>query len=290
MALKFGNENALLSKGIIDFYLPNPKCMDGICNGATELCKRYCYGNGVFRHSEKPNNEMLNTEVIARENYEITKSHDFVDQMNDLIAKSGEIKRIRIHSIGDFYDYDYFLKWISIMNANKGIQFTAYVKNFDVLQQYMKNKKQVPDNFNVLLSLYPDTYDHYEAKGGKKYIDGLFDEIIRYFNAKKYIVCSREFFHSEIEKKKPDKIFCNGGTQMLCDFYGLESKKYEGLFVPGQGCDDCLKCYSNEKCPPGSEIYAVLRASSKLANLETFLKKAHKSEYTCLRDMYKKKI
>ena len=40
--------------------------------GATDLCKKYCYGNGVFRHSEDPSKKMLNTEAIARENYRIT--------------------------------------------------------------------------------------------------------------------------------------------------------------------------------------------------------------------------
>lgn len=71
MGLEFAKRNNLLGD-IVDFYIPNPKCENGICVGATDLCKKYCYGNGVFRHSEDPSKKMLNTEAIARENYRIT--------------------------------------------------------------------------------------------------------------------------------------------------------------------------------------------------------------------------
>lgn len=50
------------------------------------------------------------------------------------------------------------------MRLNPNVQFTAYVKNFEILTRYKNEGLDVPNNFNVLLSLYPDTYDN---KGGK---------------------------------------------------------------------------------------------------------------------------
>lgn len=291
MNLKFAKSNGLLSgeeDRIIDFYLPNAKCDPDICVGATELCKKYCYGNCVLRHSDDPDKQMMMTERIATDNYAISKTAGFVDEMNELIRKTPNVKRIRIHSIGDFYDYEYFLKWIRIMRDNPEIQFTAYVKNFTVLEKFIEEGNGKPGNFNVLLSFYPDTYDFYADKGGKEYVDSLFDRLQKAYDAKRYIVCSKDFFISAIKKDEQGKYFCNGGTDMLCKQYGIDANQYEDKFIPGQGCDQCLKCYSDEKCPSGSSIYAVLRASARVANLDTFLSKQPKDQFGILREMLNK--
>lgn len=290
MGLKFAKGNKLLN-GIVDFYIPNPSCEEGICLGATDLCKKYCYGNGVFRHSVDQNKKKLSTEIIAQENYRITKTDFFVDEMNKLIHSTKKVSKIRIHSIGDFYSYKYFLKWIKVIEQNPNIQFTAYVKNFQVLDTYKEAKGIVYDNFNVLLSIYPDTYDRYIEKGGKEYVDSLLAELIDYYNAKKYIVCSREYFRQEILKDNQTKYFCNGGTEMLLKWdETLREHDFSKLFIPGQRCTECLKCYSAEKCPPKSEIFAVLRAFGGLANINTFLKKSDKSKYKKLKELYPNEI
>lgn len=290
MGLEFAKENNLLG-GIVDFYIPNSKCENGICVGATDLCKRYCYGNGVFRHSEDSGKKMLKTEAIARENYRITKTDSFEEEMNALIQKTSNLTKLRIHSIGDFYDYEYFLKWMRIIEKNPQIQFTAYVKNFDVLINYKNDKGVVYKNFNVLLSIYPDTYDKYEKEGGKDYIDSLFMDLESYYRAKKYIVCSREYFRQEIKKYDGSKVFCNGGTEMLLEWdKSLKDQDFSGLFTPGEPCYKCLKCYSTEQCPAGSSIYAVLRASSKLANIQEVLKRSDKGQYKILKSLYPNEI
>ncbi len=283
MALKFAKRNGLLAGEIVDFYIPNPSCGIDVCKGATDLCKRYCYGNGVYRHSQE-GKRRLSTEETARENYRISQTDSFVDEMETLINEKNPVSRIRIHSIGDFYSDAYFEKWIQVMNRYPEIQFTAYVKNFEVLKNYKNRGGIVPENFNVLLSFYPDTYDRYSVQGGRQYVNELFDELQKYYRAKIYVVCSREYFYSEIKKEKVDKIFCNGGTEMLCKEYGFEPDEYETLFVPGQGCAECLKCYDNDRCPEGSVIYAVLRASGQLANLGAFLRK-NRGKYPVLEEM-----
>lgn len=290
MPLKFAKNNKLLSK-ILDFYLPNPSCGKNVCKGSTELCRKYCYGNCVFRHSKDPKKKRLSTEQIALDNLKISKTNSFISEMNDAIDKQRKsrpnLKHIRIHSIGDFYDYEYFLKWIEIINSNPDITFTIYVKNFAVLKKYKDENRQVPKNLNVLLSFYPDTYDTY--KGGKAYVDNLFAELQKYYNAKIYKVCSREFFLDAVNNPKPDMYFCNGGTKMLCKKYSLDENKYSRLFIPDQSCDNCMKCYSGSTCPPGSTIYAVLRASGSLANLKTFIKNDKTHRFPILTKMYQNK-
>lgn len=291
MGLKFAKRNKLLNSDIENFYIPNFKCKSEICIGATELCKKYCYGNCVYRHSDNPDKKMLSTEAVALENYRITQTDSFIGEMDTLIKKTCNISRIRIHSIGDFYSYEYFLKWIEIIKQHPQINFTAYVKNFEVLEKYKKDNGKTYDNFNVLLSLYPDTYDMYKSKGGKQYIDELFKELVSYYGAKIYIVCSREFFRKAIDERPSQKYFCNGGTEMLSEWdKKLDINSYSNLFVPGEGCDKCLKCYSNKVCPKGATIYALLRASSKLANIEDALKEAPADKFTELRKMYPNEI
>lgn len=184
MGLRFSKQNEFLNDEIVDFYIPNFKYKSEICVGATELCKKYCYGNCVYRHSDNPEKKTLSTETIAIENYKITKTESFVDDMDALIKKTGGISRIRIHSIGDFYSYDYFKKWIKIIKRNPQKNFTAYVKNFEVLEEYKKNNGKIYDNFNILLSLFPDTYDKYKSKGGKNIL----------------MVCSKNLFLIMVQK------------------------------------------------------------------------------------------
>lgn len=52
----------------------------------------------------------MGTELTAFENYRITLTETFVKEMDELIKATSGIKRVRIHSIGEFYNYDYFLK------------------------------------------------------------------------------------------------------------------------------------------------------------------------------------
>ena len=52
------------------------------------------------------------------------------------------------------------------MNKKSSVEFTAYVKVFDILKKYKDSGQPVPSNFNVLLSIYPDTWDTYKVDKG----------------------------------------------------------------------------------------------------------------------------
>ncbi|GAA0075990.1 hypothetical protein UT300005_03680 [Clostridium sp. CTA-5] len=298
MGLQFAKSNGLLGE-IANFYIPNEQRKSGVCKGATDLCKKYCYGNSVFSLSENEE-DYFQTDRIALENYEISLTDEFEELMCELL-KTIRQKIVRIHSIGEFYCYEYFCKWIRIMKRNPEIQFVAYIKAFDILKTHKDLGKEVPNNFHVVLSIYPDTYDHYSKMGGKEYVEELLRELGDYYHAKRYVVCSKEYFKQEINKEETNKFFCNGGTNILLgkpgkkksenyneklEKYEEQRKKYIDLFDPEKSCAECMKCYSNDIVKEGDTIYALLRATSKLANLNTFLHDSNPDEYKELRKMF----
>lgn len=293
MGIRFTGANRFLSKdkrenGILGFSLPNKKCNNDVCIHSTDLCEKYCYGNCVFRHSDS-GKKILNTEVIAQENFTISKTDEFINEVCRIL-KEIIPKRVRIHTTGDFYSLEYFNKWIEIIYKNPGIKFTAYTKSFDLLKKYKDRGKYLPENFNLLLSIYPDTYDTYiDVNGnGEEYVRNLIDELQKHFNTRKYIVCSKERYINEFKKSVDKNYFCSGGTSRLKDYYPSDFDKYKRFFIE-EGCETCLKCYSEDKSPDDADIYAVLRASSKLADINTVLKK-NKGKYPILERAHKKYI
>lgn len=291
MGIRFDKANSFLSKdkkekGILGFSLPNKKCNRNVCIHSTDLCEKYCYGNSVFRHSNK-GKKVLATEIVAQNNYKVSLTNEFIE---DVCKELNLInpKRVRIHSTGgDFYSLKYFEKWIEIIKRSGNIYFTAYSKSFDILKEYKDSGQVLPENFNLLLSIYPDTYDTYSDKNGsgQEYVINLIDELQDYFNARKYIVCCREYFIREIKSINTTKCFCNAGTSLLKKYFKIDYEEYKNLFNKDEDCEECLKCYSEEKSHAKAEIYAVLRSSSHLANLNTFLKN-NPNKYPILQKQY----
>jgi len=69
----------------------------------------------------------------------------------DAEIKRRNIKRLRIHDSGDFFDAEYTHAWISIMRANPDTQFYAYSKMISLLKHYSK-RGILTSNFTVIYS------------------------------------------------------------------------------------------------------------------------------------------
>ena len=294
MALKFANTNKQIGDKdkdgihIEQFYILNYRCLkEKACPHSTPLCQKYCFGNCVFRHSDTPGKLKLSTEIQAEENYNISKSNDFVNEMDNLIkSKKGNTELyVRIHSIGEFYSYDYFLKWINIIALHDDVKFTAYVKSFDILDQFIRSKGTIPQNLNILLSIFPDTYSTYSINKiiwPKDKTKALIDDLQAQYKAIKYIVCGKEYFidllkkrityHKEHPQQSKDILFCGAGTKLLKDESSkkiIESAEKLGLINRDAYCSKCKMCYVTSNGV--KEIYALLRASSQLANLKEYI-------------------
>ena len=128
--IKFGNAK-LKEDGTGSFSLPAVTT----CPYAGE-CKNWCYvQSGFFKFSAV---------VESYEyNYERSKQLDFVDTM---IAEIGsyrrDVRQIRIHASGDFYNRRYLKRWYKIMEAFPDKVFYAYTKSFRLIDY-----NDMPENF-----------------------------------------------------------------------------------------------------------------------------------------------
>ncbi len=147
MKLKLLTQNAkmkktskLTGKKTYDFALPAMST----CPFAGE-CKKYCYASkGSFMYPV--------VKAKHEANYQATKDKDFTVNMIEEIIMS-EAECIRLHSSGDFYSREYFIKWRKIANALPHITFYAYTKSLPHTTWYP------PENL-ILLYSFGGTHDH----------------------------------------------------------------------------------------------------------------------------------
>lgn len=140
---RLSDGNTKLAKdGIVSFNLiPIVHCpMAG-------ACKSYCYatvGQQAFRSG-----------VLRRARAFLATQHsDFVATMADEVAKAVRkgAKAVRVHDSGDFYSYDYMLKWFAIAEQFPNVKFYAYTKMVGLVQMAYK-AGLVPANFRLIQSL-----------------------------------------------------------------------------------------------------------------------------------------
>ncbi len=266
MGIKFESENGAM--GLIKaFPLPNWKYDKNginICQHSTRLCRKYCYGNCKYGNYDKP----MYVYKVAIENYKQTLKDSFVNDMcKELNNVSEEL--IRIHSTGEFYDYDYFLKWVEIAKRTPNKIFTSYNKNFEILKRFKDEGREKPKNFNIIISIFPDTYtDYSDTNSGEKYVKDLVDELVDYYDSKKYIVCYVDEFNSKLKKAASNDYFCGMKADLAAVKDDISSDIYSHYFDANQRCDECLKCYLDEKAPAKSNIYCVLRYGGKVLSRE----------------------
>jgi predicted transcriptional regulator len=119
---------------IYNFSLPRVTCV-----GKTPICDKICYGNVyAFRYGN----------VIARykHNLALTKRGKFVFLVVSQIRRRN-IKHIRIHTIGDFYNQEYFDKWCEIARMCPETKILAYTRNWEL------DASHTPDNFIIYYSV-----------------------------------------------------------------------------------------------------------------------------------------
>lgn len=122
-----GNGKLGYRKGIWTFDLP-PICT---CPGSNNLCRSMCYASWYSNGIES---------VRARQirNYRRSQRSNFVDRMckklEQLEAANTKCKDliVRVHSVGDFYDVGYTMKWAYIAEAHPNVTVYAYTRSWMV--------------------------------------------------------------------------------------------------------------------------------------------------------------
>ena len=134
--------NPKLDKSILIFNLPSiitcPNC---------ELCKNDCYA----RKAEKQYPSVL---PCRMENWEASKLDNFeirmIKTITKVIKKYG-VKSIRVHESGDFYSYNYAVKWQRIATNIK-----TFIDKDIIFFAYTKSPHRPLQGFNIVESILPD--------------------------------------------------------------------------------------------------------------------------------------
>jgi len=128
------------SERIFNFGIPAYKSKSGLitCPSAG-ICKNGCYATmGTYIWEQVQN--------AYERRLKLTQSKKFSDVISEEIQRR-DIKYVRIHDSGDFYNSEYLSKWIKVMELNPSVTFYAYTKQVKLLKSFV-----LPDNFKVIYS------------------------------------------------------------------------------------------------------------------------------------------
>lgn len=96
--------------------------------------------------------------AICEDNLKRSMSGSFVDDIcHELDTELWDVQYVRIHPVGDFYDMDYFLKWVAIADKKPSVVFYAYTKSVNIVKKYL-SEYELPRNMVISYS-YGGKYD-----------------------------------------------------------------------------------------------------------------------------------
>ena len=160
------SEGNLASKGneeimFLTWSLPSRST----CPYATEMCKKRCFAkkNESFKNVRDSRNSNL------AETYKPTFVEDMIKHLEYHLQRpkaQDKLIIVRIHTSGDFYNTEYFNKWVEISNYfkdNKNIMFQAYTKSMPILRQYIEENEIGLNDINIhfVWSIWNDTQKEY---------------------------------------------------------------------------------------------------------------------------------
>lgn len=173
------------------------------CNGKTGLCAGFCYNNS------KSFDDHLKLKIDC---LILSLLDVFVPVVSKMLQLTPHLKTfVRIHEDGDFYDMEYFNKWVEIAEKNKNFTFEAYTKE-PQLMLLVNSINAKYKNIVLRFSIMEDTSA----------------EIVE------YIVANEVPNYTAIGTKKKDK---------------NAEKAFEYVALPNRcldSCQHCKKCYTKE--------------------------------------------
>lgn len=110
------------------------------CPYATKLCSKKCFAkkNENFKRTRESRGKNL------AETYKDTFTQDMINHFEYHLQRPkarGKLIIVRIHTSGDFYNLEYFKKWVDIaehFKNNENILFQTYTKSMPIIMDYMK--------------------------------------------------------------------------------------------------------------------------------------------------------
>ena len=125
---------------VFNFGIPAYKSASGklTCPFA-DACVKFCYAKkGAYIWS--------NVKPAFEKRYQLSKTDDFVNKMNQEIIKK-KPDYVRVHDSGDYYSNAYLRKWLAVAIHNPQVRFYSYTNCVSML----KNTK-LPNNYDIIFS------------------------------------------------------------------------------------------------------------------------------------------
>ena len=137
---KLKKTSKVLGLRVFNFGIPAYKSSSGkLTCPMADGCIKFCYAKkGAYIWS--------NVKPAFENRYELSKTDDFVDAMNNEIRKK-KPDYVRVHDSGDYYSTAYLKKWIKIANDNPDVRFYSYTNMVDMML-----KASLPDNYDIIFS------------------------------------------------------------------------------------------------------------------------------------------
>lgn len=130
------------------------------CPFATDLCKKICY-------AKKAEDLYPDCNPSRNRNWDFSRTADFVqwaieyiEQKNKSVQKKGKKLVVRIHESGDFYNAEYFYKWMEVcrhFEQTENITFIAYTKSMPYVVKYLAEFGALPSRLALRFSVMKDT-------------------------------------------------------------------------------------------------------------------------------------
>ena len=137
---KLKKTSKVLGLRVFNFGIPAYKSSSGkLTCPMADGCIKFCYAKkGAYIWS--------NVKPAFENRYELSKTDDFVDAMNNEIRKK-KPDYVRVHDSGDYYSTAYLKKWIKIAKDNPNVRFYSYTNMVDMML-----KASLPDNYDIIFS------------------------------------------------------------------------------------------------------------------------------------------
>ena len=137
---KLKKTSKVLGLRVFNFGIPAYKSSSGkLTCPMADGCIKFCYAKkGAYIWS--------NVKPAFENRYELSKTDNFVDAMNNEIRKK-KPDYVRVHDSGDYYSPAYLKKWIEVAIHNPSVRFYSYTNMVDMML-----KTSLPDNYDIIFS------------------------------------------------------------------------------------------------------------------------------------------
>lgn len=123
------------------------------CPHRTSLCEFICYASQEERYPSVRKSRIENLEESKKDTFVADMIDKITYQLNRRKKYQGKHIYFRIHSAGDFYNQEYFDKWVAIAEHfrwNDRITFQAYTKSLPYVLKYNLNNINITLVYSVM--------------------------------------------------------------------------------------------------------------------------------------------